>query len=67
MDVYGIIKKYLKDNGYDGLCCEDCGCLIDSLVLCENDFSQCVPGYKREPVLGDPELNYTSWIVTPEK
>ncbi len=26
MTIREIIKAYLADNGYDGLCGEDCGC-----------------------------------------
>lgn len=47
MNVFDIIKKYLIDNGYDGLCCQDCGCGVDDLVPCDDDFSQCVPAYKK--------------------
>lgn len=48
--VYTIIEKYLKDNGYDGLCNpadEGCGCRIGDLVPCGSDFSMCQPGYLR--------------------
>jgi len=34
MTVEEIIKEYLTTNGYDGLCCEDCGCGIDDLAPC---------------------------------
>lgn len=46
MTCKGIIKAYLSANGYDGLAGNYCGCLIDDLIPCEQDFSQCVPGYK---------------------
>jgi len=46
MNVKEIIIEYLKDNGYDGLYCDDCGCIIDDLIPCDNDCSHCVPGYK---------------------
>lgn len=41
-----IVKEYLKKNGYDGLCNLNCGCTIDDLTPCCEDFSYCVPGYK---------------------
>lgn len=49
MTVSDIIKNYLKENGYDGLCNPgDCACLISDLVPCDNDPSICEPGYKSE-------------------
>ena len=35
MNVYEITKKYLIDNGYDGLFTDDCGCLVDDLMPCD--------------------------------
>ncbi len=47
MNVHDIVKQYLKDNGFDGLCTEDCGCLIDDLFpCCQEGLVDCVPGYK---------------------
>jgi hypothetical protein len=44
--VFEIVKKYLTDNGYDGLCTENCGCRLDDLAPCADDFTRCVPGYE---------------------
>lgn len=41
MTVKEIIVKYLKDNGCDGLCYEDCGCEIDDLFPCERVNGSC--------------------------
>lgn len=47
MNVYGIVEKYLKDNGYDGLCTDDCGCHLDDLMpCCSEGAMDCVSGYK---------------------
>ena len=47
MTVYEIVKKYLKDNGCDGLCTDDCGCHLDDLMpCCEFSLIHCVPGYE---------------------
>ena len=46
MNVAVIVKKYLEDNNYDGLCCSECGCLLDDLIPCNEFFGDCVPGYK---------------------
>ena len=34
-----MVIKYLEENGYDGLCGDECGCEIDDLMPCE----QCYP------------------------
>ena len=43
-----IIKQYLIDNDFDGLCNEPigCGCELTDLKPCDSDFSECKPGYK---------------------
>jgi hypothetical protein len=41
-----IIKKYLVDNGFDGIVSEDCGCGINDLGSCFNGFDLCAPAYK---------------------
>ena len=46
MTVKEIVEKYLKDNGFDGLVGEDCGCkMSDDLMCCGWDVLQCEPGY----------------------
>jgi hypothetical protein len=48
MNVKEIIKKYLEENGYDGLYYEGrpCGCCIDELLACDSVCANCVPGYR---------------------
>jgi hypothetical protein len=46
-----IIEKYLKENGFDGLCggyC--CGCTLDDLIPCEFGVKDCVPAFLYKPV-----------------
>ena len=52
MNAIDIIKAYLKEHGYDGLCSGDdhCGCDIEDLCppgadMC--DLSHCVPAKKK--------------------
>lgn len=46
MDVLGILKQYLIDNGYDGLHTPgECACKLDDLWPCGEDLSLCEPGY----------------------
>ena len=48
MDVHDIVKKYLKENGYDGLLHEDrgCACSLNDLAPCGEMEQTCMPGYK---------------------
>lgn len=47
MTVKEIVEKYLRDNGYEGLAGDDCGCGLDDLAPCDNGFpSECVPAYR---------------------
>jgi hypothetical protein len=49
MTCLEIIKKYLIENGYDGLQDEcECGCSLDSLAACGNSMDTCEPAYKHE-------------------
>jgi len=41
-----IIAKYLKENGYDGLFGDGCGCFVNDLIPCDSCPSMCVPGYR---------------------
>ena len=47
MSIKEILEKYLKDNKYDGLAGERCGCQIGDLMPCYNPSPNCTPGYKR--------------------
>jgi hypothetical protein len=60
MNVKEIIEKYLRDNGYDGLCYadEECGCLLEDLIPCGEPCDQCVPGYNG----ADPSGEHDSFI-----
>jgi len=50
MSVRDIVLNYLRQNGYDGLCTDDCGCGLDNLQPCGYDNPigpfDCVPAYK---------------------
>lgn len=43
MNVKEIIIEHLKKINADGLCTENCGCGIDDLFPCREDFSNCIP------------------------
>jgi len=73
MDVEKIIKKYLIDNGFDGLQDSDrCGCKIDDLMPCEEVSPDCTPGYLQECTGCDNFednkcLNGLDWCIGPIK
>ena len=48
INTKGIVKAYLKKNGFDGLVNEDndCGCEISDLMPCMEAMENCEPGYK---------------------
>jgi len=47
MNVKELVEEYLLNNGYDGLCCDDCGCHLGDLMPCEGDIVGCQPAYKK--------------------
>ena len=62
VNVKNIVKKYLKDNGYDGLFCDECGCLLDELMPCDcTDITDCEPGYRHDTP-DDPDCD---WCIRP--
>lgn len=51
MNCIEIIKKYLVDNGYDGLCDSDCncGCGVNDLSPCDNlSLFHCKPAHSKK-------------------
>jgi len=64
MTVKEIVTKYLKENGYDGLChaeCE-CACELGELMPCDEPCEECEPGYKVPCDCGDHDFH-----IVPEK
>jgi hypothetical protein len=47
-NVRKILQVWLRSNGFDGLCSGDCGCFIDYLIPCSEDFWFCEPGTKKD-------------------
>jgi hypothetical protein len=48
MNVAEILRKYLENNNFDGLCNSDleCGCELDDLFPCDENAQDCKPGFK---------------------
>lgn len=66
MKCLEIIEEYLRQNGYDGLMGEYCGCLIDNLAPCsgDNSIQECEPGYLAPC---PPECGDHDWHIVPNK
>ena len=48
-----IIKQFLIENGFDGLCGYECGCALDDLMPCESPYGDCEAGYVYEVKNGE--------------
>jgi hypothetical protein len=66
MNIKEIITKYLTENGYDGLCGKNCGCLVDDLCPCDEIMNECEPGYKVDSNPDDNEYGW-EWVITTKK
>ena len=64
MTIYGIIFRFLLDNRFDGLYNEDCGCCLENLHPCDENFSECMPGYKHYSNQGTEEED---WYINGEE
>lgn len=55
MNAIEIVKKYLKEEGYGGLVCPqiECGCCLEDLQPCGEDFAECKPAFKHALKPGD--------------
>jgi len=45
MDIKEITYEYLRENEFDGLFCDECGCKLDDLMPCSEPSPRCEPGY----------------------
>lgn len=66
MNVKEIVKIYLEQNGYSGLCNADaqCGCELNDLMPCQGEVFECVAGYKCE----DPRIEHKGqWAIFTDK
>lgn len=65
MNVKQIVTKHLKDIGADGLCCQNCGCVLGNLMVCNGNFSACEPGKLKEITEPDEYYDIGDEIVIP--
>lgn len=43
MTAREIVRSYLVEHGYDGLCNEECGCGVKNFGPCGGLMSDCIP------------------------
>ena len=50
MELSEIVKIWLQENGYDGLCNPDieCGCAIEDLMPCGEPGIRCEAGHRKK-------------------
>jgi hypothetical protein len=46
MTASEILKNWLIENQYDGLCNRDCGCDVDDIAPCGQIGTDCQPAYR---------------------
>jgi len=65
MKLPGIIKTWLEDNGYDGLCDPDneCGCHIDDFMPCGEPSIHCEAGHQEDA----PKDSGVDYFIYPGK
>lgn len=66
MDLHEIVKEWLVENGYDGLCHSDseCGCSVDDFMPCSEPNQFCEAGHQEKAPEGS-ECDF--WIVPGKK
>ena len=59
MTVKEIVKKYLDENGFDGLYTIGCGCGKDNLFACGCTCKDCKPAFRIERNNDEPIYSET--------
>ena len=75
MTVKKIVENYLRENDYEGLQSEECGCRLDDLIPCGECCDNCEAGYKviitaknRDDFDRDrEELEIGDWVICKER
>jgi len=67
LTVREILTDWLKEHGYDGLYCDECGCEIDDLAPCDESCVACRPGYKWPCTCGKPREHEYDFYVCPTR
>jgi hypothetical protein len=60
MNIKQIVEERLRKDGFDGLCCDGCGCRLDDLMPCGEPGMDCRPGHIRYGAFEGVE---NTWII----
>jgi len=68
MNVNDVLRKYMKDNGYDGLYegGEGCGCSLDDFMPCGTCNGECEFGVKREATQEEKAVLEIEFMIVPK-
>lgn len=60
MEIREIVKDWLEENGYTGLCDTygECACTLDDLMFCDCPAITCKAGYITEEIGDDGEKGF---------
>lgn len=69
IEMPDIVKRWLSDDGYDGLCDSDneCGCDLDNFMHCGEPSTYCVAAHRTKPPVGSDYDYYLVPGKRPEK
>lgn len=67
LSVQEIVIAYLKQNGYDGLYNDDCGCTLDDFMPCGEVGPDCSAGYRMKCNCEDCKKHGCVTIIVPDK
>lgn len=62
MTLKEIAAEYLRQNSFDGLCNDECGCQLAQLMPCDAPQETCEPGFK----IGNRD-NPSDWEIVPAR
>lgn len=48
LSVKEIVEKFIRENNFDGVYSDVCGCLVDDLAPCGEMQETCRAGYKKK-------------------
>lgn len=65
MELFDILRNWLEENGYDGLCLpdEECGCSLENFMPCGEPSPRCEAGH----CVKAPEGSGVDYFIYPGK
>jgi hypothetical protein len=63
MNIKQMVEERLRKDGFDGLCCDGCGCRVEDLMPCGAPCMDCKPGHIRYGTFSDKK---DTWVIVQE-